>query len=418
MVAKIVIGKSIRGILHYNEQKVAKGEATLILSSGFAGDIEKMSFHNKVQRFNHLTVLKPSVKTNALHITLNFDASEKIDNTKMQQIAIVYMERIGFGEQPFLAYRHNDVAHQHVHIATTSIQRNGIPINLHNIGRTISEPVRKEIEREFNLVVAESRKYNPEPGIKPADPKQIHYGHIPTKRALSNVITAVTNSYKFTSLAELNAVLKQFNVTADRGQEDTEMYQKKGLIYSLLDMQGNKVGVPIKASAFYSKPTLRNLEKKFEKNEEKRKPFKNNLISRIDTILYKYENITKNTLIAELNKQGVSLIFRQNEQGYVFGTTFVDHQNKTVFNGSDLGKNYSAKGLTDQIRNTDKVKTYLKPLKSQSNYLKAKIQLSQRSYSEPVPATNYLRDILEKPQQDGAPTHPKKKKKRKRGLTI
>jgi len=66
MVAKIVIGKSIRGILHYNEQKVAEGEAKLILASGFAGDIEKMSFHNKVQRFNHLTVLKPSVKTNVL----------------------------------------------------------------------------------------------------------------------------------------------------------------------------------------------------------------------------------------------------------------------------------------------------------------------------------------------------------------
>ncbi|WP_370583478.1 relaxase/mobilization nuclease domain-containing protein [Pedobacter sp. ASV12] len=59
------------------------------------------------------------------HISLNFEASEKIDNTKMQQIAIAYMELIGFGDQPYLVYRHNDIAHQHTHIATTSIQRDG-----------------------------------------------------------------------------------------------------------------------------------------------------------------------------------------------------------------------------------------------------------------------------------------------------
>ena len=184
-----MIGKSIRGILHYNENKVAAGEAQLILASGFAGEIEQMDFQQKLQRFRHLTQLKPSVKTNALHISLNFDASEKIDNTKMQQIALSYMERIGFGEQPFLVYRHNDAAHQHIHIATTSIRRNGEPINLHNIGREMSEPARKSIEKEFNLVIAESKQSRQEPGIKPADPEKVKYGRLPTKRAISNVVT-------------------------------------------------------------------------------------------------------------------------------------------------------------------------------------------------------------------------------------
>ena len=55
MVGKIESGKSIRGILHYNEDKVEANEATLILSSGFAGDIEKMNFSQKFNRFKHLT---------------------------------------------------------------------------------------------------------------------------------------------------------------------------------------------------------------------------------------------------------------------------------------------------------------------------------------------------------------------------
>lgn len=415
MVVKIVIGKSIRGILQYNENKVAEGEARLILASGFAGDMERMSFNNKLQRFEHLTSLKPSVKTNSLHITLNFDASEKIDNAKMQQIALAYMERIGFGDQPFLVYRHNDVAHQHLHIATTSIQRNGISIDLHNIGRDISEPARKAIEKEFDLVVAESRKFKPEPGIKPADPEKIKYGHVPTKRAISNIVTAVVNTFKFTSLAEYNAVLKQFNVIADRGNEENEMFQKKGLIYFLLDKQGNKIGVPIKSSAFYSKPTLRNLEKKFEKNHEKRKPHKNSMIDRIEKVFSKYNSITQNTLTSELQKNGIILVLRQNEEGFIYGTTFIDHLNKTVFNGSDLGKAYSAKALTERFNNTDRVKTYLKPVQPQKTYIKSDTGNPEKTYLEPISPSNYLKDLLGKAQPDLTPMIPQKRKKRKKG---
>lgn len=415
MVAKIKIGKSIRGILHYNENKVAEGSASLILASGFAGDIENMSLQNKIKRFQYLTELKHSVKTNALHITLNFDANEKIDNAKMQQIAIAYMELIGFGEQPFLVYRHNDVAHQHIHIATTSIQRNGQPISLHNIGREISEPARKQIEKDFKLVIATSKMYKPNSAIKPISPEIINYGQIPTKRAISNVVNAVVDSYKFTSVTELNAVLSQFNVIADRGSEDTEMFQKQGLQYALLDNSGNKIGVPIKASSFYSKPTLRNLEKRFDQNNEKRKLHKQDLIGRIDKVLNKFQSVTSSTLLLELDKQGIRLVFRKNNQGYIYGTTFIDNINKVIFNGSALGKSYSANAITELLKNKDESKTYLKSSqKGETNFTLGNTQ--PKTYLEPISNTNYLNDLLGKTENDSTPTVGKKKKKR-RGIT-
>jgi len=97
----------------------------LILSSGFAGNIEKMDLQQKRQRFQHLTELKPNVKTNAVHISLNFHSSEKLDTRKLQQIASDYMERIGFRDQPFLVYGRDDAAHQHVHITSTNITSEG-----------------------------------------------------------------------------------------------------------------------------------------------------------------------------------------------------------------------------------------------------------------------------------------------------
>lgn len=419
MVARIKIGQNIRGILHYNENKVADGEAKLILASGFAGEIEQMTFMNKLKRFEHLNELKPTVQTNALHISLNFHSSEQISSSKMQEIAVAYMEKIGFGDQPFLVYRHNDAGHQHLHIATTSIQRDGVAISLHNIGSELSEPARKSIEREFDLVVAESRKFKHEVTIKPADLEKAKYGRSSTKRQISNVLSAVIGEYKYSSIAELNAVLNKFNVTADRGQEDTEMFAKKGLIYSLIDKDGNKIGVPIKASAFYSKPTFRNLEKKFDRNKEKRKPFRQDLIKHLNKVYSKYERFTFDTLKSELQKEQIDLVLRKNDQGRIYGTTFIDHRNKVVFNGSDLGKLYSANSLGMKISSTDKLQTYLKPAISQATYLKPVSGETNPTYLEPNSTTNFLNELLGKSQPEYMPgIRRKKKKKRNQGLTL
>lgn len=62
MVAKIVSGKSARGILHYNENKVSAGVAQLIMASGFAGEIDRMNFGEKLGRFRRLIELNGKVK--------------------------------------------------------------------------------------------------------------------------------------------------------------------------------------------------------------------------------------------------------------------------------------------------------------------------------------------------------------------
>jgi hypothetical protein len=373
MVTKIVSGKSIRGMLHYNEDKVAEHQAKLILSSGFAADTTGMSLAQKLRRFENRTMLNGRVKTNAIHITLNFDAQDKLTDAQLQQITAAYMERIGFGDQPYLVYKHTDAAHSHVHIATTNIKADGQRIDIHDIGRTLSETARKELEKEYGLVKAEGRTLSNALGIKAADIEKAGYGKTPTKRTIANIVNAVIRTYKFTSLAEFNAVLKQFNVTADRGKENTMMFQKNGLMYSIINEKGEHVGVPIKASAIYDKPTLASLEDKFIKNVDKRKAYREPLKAAIENTFKKYAAITKATFIAELAKQNINVVFRQNEQGFTYGVTFIDNRNKTVFNGSDLGA-YSAKAMIERFGTTDKLliaeqKTYLKA-PSQTSYLK------------------------------------------------
>ncbi len=274
MVAKITIGKSVRGIVNYNENKVKESQARCIAASSYGMEHDDLSFYQKLNRLENLQEKNGRVKTNAVHISLNFDPSEKLNPNKLSEIANRYMEKIGFGNQPYLIYQHYDAGHPHIHLITTNVQENGKAISLHNIGRERSEPARKEVELEYGLVQAESRSQKQQQSLKPFPMEKLQYGQTETKRAITNIVNTIIRQYNFTSLPELNAVLKQYNVVADRGNEDTRMFQKNGLLYSATNDQGNKLGVAIKASAIYNKPTLKNLEQQFQKNGQSRRLYR------------------------------------------------------------------------------------------------------------------------------------------------
>ncbi len=339
MVAKIISGKSLKGALNYNEKKVDKNKAMLIGENNFQKDAKHLTFHEKLFRLQDFALRNERVKTNTVHISLNFANGEILPKEKLNAIASHYMKGIGFGQQPYLVYQHSDAGHPHIHIVTTNIQSSGERISLHNLGKTKSEETRKEIEQKYGLVPAESKKES----LPIERVSKVEYGKVETKLAISNVIKAIISEYKFTSIAEFNLVLNKFNVVADGGVKESLMYKKQGMLYWALDQNISKVGVPIKASALVGKPTLKRLENLFEVNKENRKPFKNQLKSKLDDVLL--TKATQSGFEQSLANKNIEVAFRQNEIGKIYGVTYVDHNTKTVFKGSDLGKAYSANSL-------------------------------------------------------------------------
>jgi Relaxase/Mobilisation nuclease domain len=348
MVAKITITKSIEAALNYNEKKVQKGNAVCLQAANYLNEPQHMSFYQKLNGFERLNSLNERATTKTLHVSLNFDPLEKLSENKLLQIASDYMEKIGFGNQPYLVYKHEDAGHQHIHIVSTTIKADGSRINTHNIGRNQSEKARKEIEQLYGLVKAESQQQLLKPRIRPIDAEKAIYGKSETKQSISNVVGAVFSQYKFASLPEFNAVLKQFNVIADRGKEEGRIYNNRGFVYRILDANGNKVGVPIKASSIACKPILDNLEKKFAANEPAKESLKQRTKNKIDESLQAPHGSIKN-LVAALQLKQIYTVLRQNAEGRLYGITFVDNQNKVVFNGSDLGKDYSAAALQSRL---------------------------------------------------------------------
>lgn len=349
MVARINTSKSLSKVLNYNEHKVREKEAELLLAQNFLKEAAQLSFSDKSRYFERFTSLNERAVTNVLHASLNFDSSEQLSNEQLIDIAKTYMDRIGFGQQPYLVYQHHDAGHPHIHIISTNIQRDGSRISMHNIGRNQSEKARKEIELEFGLVKAEEKKLDDKIKLIPVSAQKVAYGRSSTKRAISNVLGLVINQYKYSSLPELNAILNLYHVQADRGEKDSVMYEKGGLVYRVLDDNGKPISLPLKASTFYMKPTLKNLEYRFVENEKLKQPFANRVKSAIDFALLKKSSAGLEQLVNALAKENISVVLRRNKEAVIYGITYVDHKTKCVFNGSDIGKAYSANAILERV---------------------------------------------------------------------
>lgn len=233
------------------------------------------------------------------------------------------------------------------YIATVNIADGGQRLETHNIGKNQSEKARKEIEVSYGLIKAEDQVKETAFMMQPVNLEKVIYGKAETKAAISSIVREVTGTYKFTSLPELNAALRQFNVLAYPGAPGTRMNEKGGLVYCLLDEKGEAAGIPIKASSIYSSPTLKNLEKKYPQNKEARKPYGQRLKHLLDKDIHSSKS--REEFEANLRTQGIRILLRENEQGQVYGLTFIDNATRSVFNGSDLGKAYSAKAFLERL---------------------------------------------------------------------
>jgi len=340
--------QSIVRSLNYNEQKITQKLAECILAANFLKDVERLTYEDKLHRFKRRMELNEEVST-SYHISLNFDPSDKLSDTVLKEIARLYMKELGFERQPYLVYKHNDAGHPHLHVVTTHVKPNGDPIVMYKIGENQSETARLRIEQQYNLATTEKKKQRQTQVQKIDGIQKIIYGQKSTARSVSEVVQFVTEKYKYTSLEELNAVLRLYNVEAYRGKEDSKLYQRHGLLYRVLDAQGRYIGVPLKASFFDFKPTLANLEQKFVLNLTQREKHKQRLTATITWELVK-KNATLEQIENNLARDRIRMYYRLDSDKKLTNLMYIDFETKCVFNGKDLEGLCSIQSLQNVIQ--------------------------------------------------------------------
>ncbi|SHG49943.1 relaxase/mobilization nuclease domain-containing protein, partial [Dysgonomonas macrotermitis] len=229
-----------------------------------------------------------------------------------------------------------DIDRKHIHIVSVRVDETGKKIS-DSFEKKRSDTIRKELEKKYSLLPAEKQR---QPENLPL--KRVDYKAGDVKKQVSNVVKAVMKSYRFQSLNEYRAVLSIYGVTVEEVKGEVRGKAYNGLVYSALDRKGEKVGNPFKASLIGKAVGYDALQKRiaFSKQSMKEKAVYNRSRNIISTLLANKPD--RKVFEKELAKNGISVLFRENDDKRIYGVTFIDLQEKMVFNGSRLGKEFSA----------------------------------------------------------------------------
>lgn len=351
MVAKINIGSSIYGALSYNQEKVEQKEGKILFSNRIIQNTDgSHNMYLNMKSFEPYLDANKRTEKPVLHISLNPHPDDKLSNEQLINIAQEYMEKMGYGDQPYLVYKHEDLDRHHLHIVSIRVDENGKKLD-DSFEKRRSDKVRKELEEKYKLIAAEKQKQS---NVLPIKPINLKNGNI--KKQVSNITKTLMQDYYFQSINEYRALLNIYGVTVDEVKGEVKDKAYSGLVYSALNKKGEKTGNPFKASLIGRDVGYKTLLKKINSSKEILKDKKAYTRTKhiVSTLLQ--EKPSLKTFERELLKNGISVLFRENDDRRIYGVTFIDHQEKAVLNGSRIGKEFSANVFQNLFNENSKEK--------------------------------------------------------------
>ena len=147
MVAKISVGNSLYGALAYNGEKINKEEGRLLTTNRIYNDgTGTVDIRRAMEDFLALMPVRSKVEKPVVHISLNPHPDDMLTDTELQDIAREYLEKMGFGNQPYMVYKHEDIDRHHLHIVTVRVDENGKCISDKN-NYYRSKQITRELEK-------------------------------------------------------------------------------------------------------------------------------------------------------------------------------------------------------------------------------------------------------------------------------
>src|SRR6185312_7037738 len=120
MHAKISLGRSIGRVLYYHELKMKKGQAEILAAGNFLKEVRDLTLGDKLYQFERLILQNERADKKVLQVFMTFGKGEQVSNEQMAAVSKDYLQAMGFGDQPWLIYRHNDTGHPHAHLVSTT----------------------------------------------------------------------------------------------------------------------------------------------------------------------------------------------------------------------------------------------------------------------------------------------------------
>ena len=336
MIAKISATENLGGTLGYNFKKVEKEEASILLTQGLYQN--KEGTYTMAEVFADMQAVIPEkcrTKKMVFHCSLNPHPDEKLSNETLTQIAKEYMKALGYGMQPYIVFKHNDIAREHIHIVSLRINGEGKKIN-DKFEKRRSKQITDALERKYSLI----------PSSKVTDREMKEVSKIDTtkgniKEQVAEMLLSVLKYYEFCSLGELNAILSIYNLAVEEVKTEFRGKKYEGLVYVPTDNKGDKVSSPIHASDIGRGVGYTAVQNRMQKSKQAIKPLISIIRYRVLQTM-RTSPKTEEELQQRLEEQGLRVFIRKNESRRIYGITFIDDKEGIALNGSRLGKGYAA----------------------------------------------------------------------------
>ena len=346
MIAKISATENLGGALGYNFKKVQHNEASVLcvneLREGFDGTyrIDKV-----LRDMQALIPEKCRTKKTVFHCSLNPHPDEKLSDEQLTQIVKEYMEALGYGKQPYIVFKHNDIAREHIHIVSLRIDGEGKKIN-DKFEKRRSKKITDALERKYELIPSSKitdKAMNETPKIDTTRGN--------TKEQVASTLRMVLKHYRFCSLGELNAILSAYNLAVEEVKTEFRGKKYDGLVYVPTGDKANKLSTPIHASDIGRGVGYTAVQNRMQKSKQAIKPLIPAVRNRVLQVMCTSPR-TAEEFRQQLEEQGLRVFIRKNESGRIYGITFIDDKEGIALNGSRLGKGYSANVFNAYSSNT------------------------------------------------------------------
>ena len=336
MIAKISATENLGGALGYNFKKVEKGEANILLTAELYQSKEgRYTIEDVLADMEALIPKNCRTKKTVFHCSLNPHPDEKLSDEQLTQIAKEYMEALGYGNQPYIVFKHSDIAREHIHIVSLRVDSRGQKIN-DKFEKRRSKQITDALERKLGLIP--SSKVT-DKAMKETPKIDTTQGNI--KEQVASALRMVLKHYRFCSLGELNAILSAYNLTVEEIKTEFRGKKYDGLVYVPTDDKGDKVGTPIHASDIGRGVGHTAVQNRMQKSKQAVKPLIPTVRNKVLQTMRTSPN-TEKELRQRLEEQGLRVVIRKNDNGRIYGITFIDDEQGVALNGSRLGKGYAA----------------------------------------------------------------------------
>ena len=336
MIAKISPpSKDLMKTLTYNFRKVDRDQADILLSGQLSVDGRLTA----ERVFREMTAYIPSgarTKNIVFHASINPRPDEPLSDDRLRTIAHEYLRRLGYGDQPFIVFKHRDIAREHIHLVSTRVRHDGSKIR-DTMEHVRSTRIMRSLEAKFGLLPSshsqKKKSVSAQPSVVDIDAGDI-------KRQVAAAVQYVLGRYAFQSVGEMNLLLARFRVTAEEVKTERKGRPFDGIVYAATDADGHKICTPIKASEIGRQVSYAALRRHFEQS-------KGVVRERSATIRRAIADVMQTSpdraeFIDRMRGHGIETVTRINAAGRLYGITFIDDANGIAVNGSRLGKGFAA----------------------------------------------------------------------------